>query len=157
VIAVGFAIGAVLYRDPVWLVWVGTFGLLALLMALVFTAEAPGTRCAVCSASLFSGTGCMKHASARRLLGSYRLQTACGIILTGSYRCHHCGELVLLEKKPSPQDAGDPQPAKPARSPGKPVGAALPKPVVRQHPPAASSSAREARGSSSPFELTPPS
>ncbi|NNC90312.1 MAG: hypothetical protein HKN82_17805, partial [Akkermansiaceae bacterium] len=92
-----FAIGAVVSRDPRWLLCAAIFGGLALLLTIIHTFEANSARCAVCSASLFSRVRCTKHKNAQRLLGSVRLHAATSIILFCRYRCHHCGELVVLD------------------------------------------------------------
>ena len=87
-------------QDRVWLdlacylipLWIG--------LTILVLVAGPRAQCAVCAGPLFNTSDNVKHSSARRFLGSYRLWTALQVIFLVSYRCHHCGTTVCCHHSP---------------------------------------------------------
>ena len=57
------------------------------------------TRCPLCITPVLATRGCSKHRSARKFLGSYRLNVALTIIFKGTFRCPYCYEPTSVEAR----------------------------------------------------------
>lgn len=67
---------------------------------LLFVAQwfaASEAACPLCGTPVLAPMGCMKHRKARRLLGSYKLRVAIGVIFTESFRCPYCNEPTAMD------------------------------------------------------------
>jgi hypothetical protein len=73
-----------------------------LLLALMHLMFASAAKCPLCLMPVLSRKGCVKHSSAKRFLGSYRLRVALTILLKGSFRCPYCNEPTILRLKGLP-------------------------------------------------------
>jgi hypothetical protein len=67
-------------------------GLVVLLQWLVSTRA----NCPLCMTPVLANKDCMKHRSAKTLLGSHRLRVAVSLLFTGRFRCPYCGEPTVL-------------------------------------------------------------
>ncbi len=54
-------------------------------------------RCPLCLGPPLARKACVKHRTATRLFGSYRLRVAHSIMWKGYFRCPYCGESTLME------------------------------------------------------------
>jgi len=53
--------------------------------------------CPLCRTPVLAPMACMKHRKARRLLGSYQLRVALGIMFTERFRCPYCNEATAMD------------------------------------------------------------
>lgn len=76
-----------------------SLGLVALsvFIAISQSITASRVRCPLCIGFPLSISSCVKNASARKFLGSYRLRVACTVIFKGNFRCPYCGESTLID------------------------------------------------------------
>lgn len=75
---------------------------LACVCALLQYHLARRVRCPLCLVPPLVPKGCSKSRHARRLLGSYRLRVACGVIFRSRFRCPYCGEHTRVTPRPNP-------------------------------------------------------
>lgn len=54
-------------------------------------------RCPLCLGTPLARKACVKHRTALRLFGSYRLRVAHSIMWTGCFRCPFCGETTVMQ------------------------------------------------------------
>ena len=71
----------------------------AVIIQWVISARA---RCPICQTTALSHCGCMKHRTAKTLLGSYRFKVACSVIFTKGFYCPYCGEHTAVQARPRP-------------------------------------------------------
>lgn len=80
-----------LTRLSMWLL------IVTILIGIVQWMLAARTRCPLCLTPVLAASGCSKHRSARRLLGSYRLRVATGILFRDSFQCPYCHEPAAMQ------------------------------------------------------------
>lgn len=56
-------------------------------------------KCPLCRSGPLSSKRCVRHRNARRLLGSYRMRVAAGVLFTNHFRCPYCGEPTRCQVK----------------------------------------------------------
>ena len=95
----GFLVATFLLKEPQLLIGAVIATACLILVGGIHLAEAPKMRCPVCTTAIFAPTGCRKHKTARRILGSYRLHSAAEILTSRLFHCHHCGEGVVCRPK----------------------------------------------------------
>jgi hypothetical protein len=78
------------------MVSMGLFAIAIILTILewIFCAR---TRCPLCLTPVLAAKSCSKHRKARKLMGSYRLRVALGILCKNSFQCPYCSESSALE------------------------------------------------------------
>jgi hypothetical protein len=105
VAVISFLVATVIFDEPRLMIGAGIAFAALGIAAGIHLAEANKARCPVCTTALFAHTGCSKHKTARRILGSYRLHTAAQILTRPLFHCHHCGEGVLCRSQPKQKPA----------------------------------------------------
>ncbi len=73
------------------------FGGATLLTSLLQWIMASRTRCPLCLTPVLARKACSKNRNARKLLGSYRLRVAMGVLFKGFFRCPYCNEPSVME------------------------------------------------------------
>lgn len=66
---------------------------------LLYMLGASMCKCPLCRSGPLSSKRCARHRNARRLLGSYRMRVAAGVLFTNSFRCPYCGEPTRCQVK----------------------------------------------------------
>lgn len=56
-------------------------------------------RCPLCHTRPIASNKCSRHRSAKTMLGSYRLRTACTILFRNRFRCPYCGESTEMRSR----------------------------------------------------------
>ena len=69
----------------------------ALALLIVQWVLAARCRCPLCLGPPLARKACVKHRSATRLFGSYRLRVAHSIVWKGCFRCPFCGETTVMQ------------------------------------------------------------
>ncbi len=54
-------------------------------------------RCPLCMTPVMRNMGCSRHRRARRLLGSYRLRVAIGVLFRDRFTCPYCNEPTAIQ------------------------------------------------------------
>jgi hypothetical protein len=68
--------------------FLGMAGLMVLLQWMI----AVRANCPLCMTPVLGNKGCVKHRSAKTLLGSHRLRVALAVLCLNRFRCPYCGE-----------------------------------------------------------------
>jgi membrane protein YdbS with pleckstrin-like domain len=71
--------------------------ILTVLIAMLQWLLAARTRCPLCMTPVLAATGCSKHRSARKFMGSHRLRVAVAILFKDSFLCPYCHEPSAME------------------------------------------------------------
>ena len=71
--------------------------ILTVLVAMLQWLLAARTRCPLCMTPVLAATGCSKHRSARKFMGSHRLRVAVAILFKDSFLCPYCHEPSAME------------------------------------------------------------
>lgn len=69
------------------------------MIALVHWILAAQSRCPLCRVPVMGGAACQKHRRAKTLMKSYRLATACSVLLRRRYVCPFCNEITRVSTK----------------------------------------------------------
>lgn len=72
-------------------------GALVISITILQRLLAAKARCPLCMTEVLSVKGCAKHRGARKILGSYRLRVALGILFKDSFLCPFCHEPTAME------------------------------------------------------------
>lgn len=68
----------------------------SVIITLIQMIGASRARCPLCIGLPLRHSACVKHRSARHVLGSYRLSVALAVIFRGDFRCPYCGEVTSI-------------------------------------------------------------
>jgi hypothetical protein len=77
----------------------------SLITVILLWAISGRTNCPLCMTPVLAHKRCSKHRRARKLLGSYRMRAAAGILVKNSFLCPYCNEPTVMEVRDRTQSS----------------------------------------------------
>lgn len=90
-------LASILANDPRLMIYGIAAAAICILFIIAQSIAASHTDCPLCRTPVLASMKCMKHRKAKRLLGSYRMRVALGIIIKQQFRCPYCHEPTELD------------------------------------------------------------
>jgi len=95
--ASGLLLVSLLTNDQHLMTYGAILVVIGLLLIIAQWIAASHAGCPLCRTPVLAPMACVKHRKARRMLGSYQLRVALGIMFTDRFRCPYCNESTTME------------------------------------------------------------
>lgn len=95
--ASGLLLVSLLTNDQHLMTYGAILVVIGLLLIIAQWIAASHAGCPLCRTPVLAPMACVKHRKARRVLGSYQLRVALGIMFTDRFRCPYCNESTTME------------------------------------------------------------
>ena len=100
-VAGGFLLVSLIANDQRLMILGLVLMMIGVLLIVAQWVAASHAGCPLCRTPVLAPMRCMKHRSARRLLGSYQLRVALAIMFTERFRCPYCNEPTAMDVRES--------------------------------------------------------
>ncbi len=97
VTAIGLLLVSIFANDKHLMIYGSILVGISLVLIFAQWIAASQAGCPLCRTPVLAPMGCVKHRKARRLLGSYKLRVALGIMFKERFRCPYCNESTVME------------------------------------------------------------